>query len=62
MSKILQKDTLPAPIRNELVRIMSKEPNQVTKTEKDFLIARRDYLSSDEKKAFGVKAPTKAKK
>ena len=62
MSKLRQRETLPLPVRKELVRIMSQDNKVITNTERAFLRARIDYLNSDEIKAFGVKEKKVVKK
>jgi len=56
MAKLLQRETLPADVRKEFVRILSTDSEAITDTDRAFLYARRDYLSAEEIKTFDVKA------
>ena len=50
-------DELDAATRKELNRILRKEPAALTVGEKEFLFGRRDYLTADQRKDYGVEKP-----
>lgn len=51
-----QKKDLPAADRARLERILDSDPGALSDADHNFIMARRDYLTSDEAKRMGVNA------
>lgn len=50
--KFLEITSLPAEVQTELSRIVSLEPQTFTEEDKGFLLARRDYLTQEQRDKF----------
>lgn len=47
--------------RKRMDKILGTEPEGISNEDREFLTARRDYLTSDQKNDYGVKTPKKNK-